>query len=84
MSRLRLSDPLEALAAVDRPVVLRNEGDLRGSAAFGADRVVHLARGALVAFSALAMVPGRAAAKPDYRRMQYAFGPVSFRIARSG
>jgi hypothetical protein len=48
--------PLEALAAVDRPVVLRNEGDLRRRAALGADRVVHLAGGTPVSTAAATLL----------------------------
>jgi hypothetical protein len=47
-----LSAPLEALAAIDRPVVLGNEGDLCGCAALGTDSIIHFASRAPVAAAA--------------------------------
>ena len=52
LSVLDLPGALEALAAVDRPVVLGNEGDLGGRATLSADRVIHLAGGATIATAA--------------------------------
>mgnify|MGYP000852367638 CR=1 FL=1 len=50
---------LEASAAIDRAVVLRNERDLGGSTALGANGIVHLALTAALGFT---VVPARLAA----------------------
>ena len=55
LSVLDLPGALEALAAVDRPVVLGNEGDLGGRAALSADRVIHLTGGAAIATTTIAL-----------------------------
>jgi hypothetical protein len=51
----------EAIAAVDRPVLARQEWDLAGVATAGADRVVHLAGAAVVAAAAAAVAAAAAA-----------------------
>ena len=61
MPRTRLANALEAVAAVDRPIVLRNEGHLGGSAALRANRVVHLTRRAAAAAAITLALTGIAA-----------------------
>jgi hypothetical protein len=71
----------EAIAAVDWPVLARQERDLAGVATTGADRVVHLAGAAVVA-TAAAAVAAAAAATPSLTAGRAALGVLvsTFRV----